>query len=458
MVGSNGVLLTGADEGDTSDRLVVYGRLALVSSLLGSSLLWGLLLEVWAPPFYLHVFGVTLEWPTLAAVCWIAVWLCWHGWRDQLPLRLPLFLYLPLAAAVYGLVIGLLNGNSLHRILFEFRYLALYLLAPVVTLSCRSAGGRAVLVRGALLAGSVSALLMVLIQFDLLPERVMLWIPHKLIGLEGGHRTVGRSQPLVLLCYLAAFSTLVLGRWRMSAIVMAVLTAGSLLVSLARNMWIGMLVGSITIALVGRRVVPSRVMGMKWVGGLAILMLAVVVLGTTGEGGLFAARLDQMIGSSVYSDPSMIWRLLETEKAIEAIRAKPLLGHGLGARYHDMSMIEGLSYYVHNDYLFAWLKLGLPGLIAIFASLLGAIRLLLAALDRLGSRFCSSGTFDSSILFGGAGWLVSMALVAIVRPVFVQVSAGVIIYSLLVSTALHRRFVGHVRSDRRHGELDEYVD
>jgi O-antigen ligase len=220
---------------------------------------------------------------------------------------------------------------------------------------------------------------------------------------------------------------------------LAAVTAGSLAMSLARNMWLGMAIGLVAILVVGRRLMPWRSRALKWTGLFMFLAVFFQILTSSDANNLFRARLDQLVGGSLHSDSSMIWRLMETEEALRVIAEKPFVGHGLGAKYYDAPINEGLSYYVHNDFLFTWLKLGAPGLFAILIALLGAVSLLYGVCRASMRANRERLSLADSFTMGGLAWLITMIPVALVRPVFAQVSGGIIMYSMLVAFGLHKR-------------------
>ena len=58
-------------------------------------------------------------------------------------------------------------------------------------------------------------------------------------------------------------------------------------------------------------------------------------------------------------------RMVESEAALEAIMMSPVWGYGFGYYYSFQPLIPALlpTWYVHNAYLYIWLKLGLLGLV-----------------------------------------------------------------------------------------------
>lgn len=71
------------------------------------------------------------------------------------------------------------------------------------------------------------------------------------------------------------------------------------------------------------------------------------------------------IGSSTQIDISVLERIDETKRVFSKIVINPIVGYGFGVEYIKYIFFERIhvaTSYVHNGYLAAWYKLGLPGL------------------------------------------------------------------------------------------------
>lgn len=95
----------------------------------------------------------------------------------------------------------------------------------------------------------------------------------------------------------------------------------------------------------------------SWYLGPVIYDLATVL----GE------RVVSILGATV--DISLRNRIVESSAAFDEIMGSPIWGYGLGFYYTYVPLIPGElpTWYVHNAYLYLWLKLGLPGLVAFLA-------------------------------------------------------------------------------------------
>lgn len=71
------------------------------------------------------------------------------------------------------------------------------------------------------------------------------------------------------------------------------------------------------------------------------------------------------IGSSTQIDISVLERIDETKRVFSKILYNPIVGYGFGVEYVKYIFFERIhvaTSYVHNGYLAAWYKLGLPGI------------------------------------------------------------------------------------------------
>jgi O-antigen ligase len=343
-----------------------------------------------------------------------------------------------LAAGIYGLALGLAKGNNLHRVLFEFRWLLFYLLVPVFAYAWTAPSLRKSIVSGVFWTGALASTVTLAMQLGMLPESIAAWFPHKSTWFAGRERLVSYNQSFILFTFLAAVGVWEMDRRRSWPTLVGLLAGVSLLLTLSRNMWIGTLLGLLVVGVTAKRSLNLRPMIGRIFVRLSLVAGAFLVLGLGGAE-LFQRRLRQLFGEDLFSDSSVIWRLLEVEFATKAIRRHPLVGNGLGFRYHDQGAEVGLPYYVHNEYLFAWMKLGVPGLLAmVFALGMGAVLLRKALRASAGSGASRLSRLEMGLMLGGMGWLVASSVAALVRPVFLETHSGGVLYSLLVAIALYR--------------------
>lgn len=81
----------------------------------------------------------------------------------------------------------------------------------------------------------------------------------------------------------------------------------------------------------------------------------------------WGARLNSMVGGTGQVDPNLEYRLVENQYALQQIEAHPIFGIGLRNNYRPLMMYEtqttGLTWFMHNAYLWIWLMMGLVGLV-----------------------------------------------------------------------------------------------
>ncbi len=105
-------------------------------------------------------------------------------------------------------------------------------------------------------------------------------------------------------------------------------------------------------------------------GAFAFIMF----LSETSFGQVILKRAAMVSISAIETDSSLSWRSYETKKAIKSIREAPIIGHGTGYKYHNIAQFGGSIYYIHNNYLFIWMKMGILGLAAFIALLANMLR------------------------------------------------------------------------------------
>lgn len=141
-------------------------------------------------------------------------------------------------------------------------------------------------------------------------------------------------------------------------------------------------------------------------------------------------------------DSSTMWRVAETQYAIQSILQNPLLGVGLGNLYRPVlpddywyalsgpalpgAGITGLRWYAHNAYLWIWVDLGLPG-IASFVWLYA-----LAIWRGLANWRRISDTRYKAVLLGSTLGLLGQAISNVVAPNFVQ-SWALVVYPIFMA-------------------------
>jgi O-antigen ligase len=151
-----------------------------------------------------------------------------------------------------------------------------------------------------------------------------------------------------------------------------ILMGPSLLVSLGRNVIVSLLfVLSILILLLraSQRVrFLSNLLALTFV---AVAVLSVIQLVAPNTAVLdYPKTLFERFARLTTTDPlspeeTLLWRVKETRYAMEQLLLDPILGIGLETEYRP-PFFEGdtLQGYIHNGYLWLWLKTGLAGLLS----------------------------------------------------------------------------------------------
>lgn len=194
-------------------------------------------------------------------------------------------------------------------------------------------------------------------------------------------RLVGLSAAYALF-WFAVVRTTTAGKG--SRLFWLLLLAGLVLniaVSFNRNMWLGLAVGLVMMAVVGGHLVRNRLVGM-----VVALVLGAALVTAFGGASPNSTLIDPVLerGSTLLqpdelsSERSFRDRQYETEIALDAARDNPLLGVGIGAEF-DVFVIEQIGphsfqvtpqLYLHNQYLYLLLIGGIPGLVAFLLFLL----------------------------------------------------------------------------------------
>jgi O-antigen ligase len=148
-----------------------------------------------------------------------------------------------------------------------------------------------------------------------------------------------------------------------------------LFLSFQRNYWLSML------AMLGLLGILSpwaeKLRSIRWL--LVGLILIIMLISLSGN--LFSNYIDAAIDRLVWGmqvdtllkDSSTQMRVMETTYAFKSISLHPILGIGLGNLYRPLIEDDaywvpeephiGLRWYIHNGYLWVWVKMGLIGLI-----------------------------------------------------------------------------------------------
>lgn len=359
--------------------------------------------------------------------------------RRQLLAAGLVLLFLGLAALQF--MHGIAVGRSTSDVGFELRVLlgfgAVLLALPLL----RDHGSRSRLMKGLLLSGLLVGL-WGLAQW-------LLDVPHSVQGDFGvregvAFTTVGRGQVqgglyAFPVAAALAFAVLISGQvrragWQAALAAVLALNIVSMMLTYERTFWVVTVLAFGFIALRGGRLARAR--ALVWLPLVAILLLA--ALGTLAPDALTAAR-ERLLSLNQYAhDDSVRFRLVESERVIERIDERPLVGSGLGAEIlmgQPWNQVPPSStWYAHNGYLWIAWKLGIPA--ALLLSALLALTLLWRAPPKEDALF-------RAFRIGAQGALLALAVASITFPAFnslsITATMGLLLAVVAAPAARRRR-------------------
>jgi hypothetical protein len=361
----------------------------------------------------LYLSGLTLL-LAYALLCLAFAWITrqWGLPRSRLTTALLVLEISTLFAALHGV----LAGNSL-------RYLGLELL-PLLGLTT------ALMVGGLRLGRSTT-----LLAFRVL---VVVGLVHVALGLYGymmsGTRLGGiYFTPIPGMLAVLVFNLLLRSRSPGQSLVLVLLAGAFTLhqvISLTRGYWLGLAAGLLFSGLLyaGRGLGA----GQRWrrLGANVGLMGVFLALGATAVaiwfgwgnvGALLGTRLASSIGTTQSSETaSNMSRMIEWWTVVRHIRTAPWFGHGLGYSFHVHNPFFGWSptqWFVHELYLWIWLKQGVVGVFALVLVLFEGLRL-----GVRGTRRLTDGD-EAGWCAGAAGATLYIAVLGLTNYPLAQVNS-----------------------------------
>lgn len=224
------------------------------------------------------------------------------------------------------------------------------------------------------------------------------------------------GYPVAIIMAFAAIISGTLRRPGARALVWAVLVTNALgcLLTYERTFWVMTVLCCGVVALRAGRAERARAL----IGAPLAAVLLAVVLATVAPGALTTAR-ERLLSIGQYGrDNSVAYRVLESQYVLDAVRARPVVGSGLGATIYWGRPLERVPariyYFSHNGFLWVTWKLGLVGTVLLFG-LIGA------AIARPGR---ARGTpLFAAVTGGAAGALLCLLLVNVTFPSVSQLPA-----------------------------------
>ena len=147
-------------------------------------------------------------------------------------------------------------------------------------------------------------------------------------------------------------------------------------------------------------------------------------------------RFLSILSASV--DISLRNRLVESEAALEDIMMSPLWGYGFGYYYSYHPLIPSLlpTWYVHNVYLYIWLKLGLLGLVTFLVWYITVIIHGYRAYRNI------TDPLLKPLILSGTSIMIAMIPLSVTSPQFIQKDS--IIFLALAMGFIEITYCGHL--------------
>jgi hypothetical protein len=317
-----------------------------------------------------------------------------------------------LAAVVGGVAVGMENGASLHTAALDMR-LMLFYAAFWPALAALIWGREAVFKLVA--AGAGIVVILQILQVIVGPSTHLFVIAHSdiastLTPQETGFLRV-RPPGLTTVYIVAAFALarIVWGPARHALVGwgMAAVALTGVILSLNRNMLLGLALGLCVAALIARQ--KHRFVVLVATLGITLSSFALLAQGSSLGSDPVVSRIASITNYSGLKQQTLNDRYYENAVALQRIRAHPIGGLGWGPNYgatlvssNDGVLDSTPRSFMHEQYLWIWMRAGIVGLLSLIVALAFGIL--------NGARWCRArhGNDDAWL---GAG--VVMAIVAL---------------------------------------------
>jgi hypothetical protein len=286
-----------------------------------------------------------------------------------------------LLAVAGGVVVGVAHGAGFHEAAFAMRLMLFYAAFWVALAALALEPSRTQVFRlVAVCAAAVVALQAA--QVIIGPATSLFWIAPADVSSTLTSDTTGFLRvrpPGLTMVYLAAAFSLACLLWgprrhRPAAWAMSAVTLTGVVLSLNRNMLIGLALGLSVAALVA----PQRRRFVVMVATLVVIFTSLVIIGSSAIGSnAVASRITSITNYSELKTQTLDDRFYENRIATARIRAHPFLGLGWGPPYGAVlqSSDSGVVVtqerpFMHEQYLWIWMRAGIAGLLALLAALI----------------------------------------------------------------------------------------
>jgi hypothetical protein len=326
-----------------------------------------------------------------------------------------------LAAVLGGVAVGVENGASLHAALFDMRSMLFYA-AFWPALAALARGWR--LPFRLVVAGVILVVVLQTIQVIVGPSRHMFLIAGSdlssaLTADQTGFLRV-RPPGLTSVYIVAAFALARVlwgpARGRGAGWAIVAVSISGVILSLNRNMLLGLVLGISAAALMAKQ--RHRVVVMAAVLALGLSAAVLLAQGSAVASNPVVSRFASITNYSELQTQTLNDRYYENGIAMQRIRAHPIGGLGWGPTYGAVLESSDSGFlvtqprtFMHEQYLWIWMRAGIIGLVALLAMLaLGIVT---------GVRWCRARADEAD------GWLGAGVVVALVA---LAASSNVAIY------------------------------
>jgi O-antigen ligase/polysaccharide polymerase Wzy-like membrane protein len=336
-----------------------------------------------------------------------------HGLRSLARRRESVVLAIFLAAVVAGVAVGVGNGATLHTAAFDMRLMLFYAAFwPALAALGRDRG----LVLNLVAAGAAVVVVLQIFQVIAGPStRVFLIAPSDLASSltpdETGFLRV--RPPGLTTVYIVTGFALARVLWgparhRLLGWGMAAVGLTGVILSLNRNMLLGLTLGLCVAALIAPR--KHRFVIIVATVGIVLAGFGLLAQSSSAGSNPVVSRIASIGNYSGLKQQTLNDRYYENRSAIQRIRDHPVAGLGWGPDYGAMLLSSDDGFlvskprtFMHEQYLWIWMRAGIVGLLA----LIGALALGIWN----GARWCRARQAGDDAWLG-AGIVVSLVAMA----------------------------------------------
>ena len=318
-----------------------------------------------------------------------------------------------LAAVVGGVAVGMQNGASLHTAAFDMRLMLFY--AAFWPALAALSWNRDVVFK-LVAAGAAVVVILQILQVIVGPSTHLFVIApadiaQTLTPDETGFLRV-RPPGLTTVYVVAAFALARIlwgpARHRLLGWTIAAVALTGVSLSLNRNMLLGLALGLCVAALIARQ--KHRFVVLVATLGITLSSLALLAQGSSLGSDPVVSRVASITNYAGLKQQTLNDRYYENTVALQRIRAHPIGGLGWGPDYgativssNDGFLDTTPRSFMHEQYLWIWMRAGVVGLLALVVMLAFGIR--------NGARWCRARQGDDDAWLG-AGVVVSVVALA----------------------------------------------